>query len=76
VESPTNKERFDEALKNGKFTMDEELHFINSLVAKYNFISKSEYARINNISPQGVLARLKANNDPYIEMIGKIFIIG
>ncbi len=55
--------------------MTEELQMMKILVSKYNFISKSEYARKNGISPQGVEARLKAVNEPYIEMIGKLFII-
>ena len=55
--------------------MDEELGMIKHLVTKYNFISKSEYARIENITPQGVEARLKSNKDVYIKMIGKFFII-
>ena len=67
--------RFVNASNNGKFTMDEELQMIKHLVIKFNFISKSEYARLNGITPQGVKSRLKSNNDPYIEMIGKIFII-
>jgi hypothetical protein len=75
METPTKIERFRNAVKNGKFNFDEELAFINILLSKYNFISKSEYARIEGISPQGVEARLKSKNDPYIIMIGKIFII-
>ena len=67
--------RFINASNNGKFTMDEELQMIKHLVTKFNFISKSEYARLNGITPQGVKSRLKSNNDAYIEMIGKIFII-
>lgn len=75
METPTNIERFTKAVEEGKFTMTEELAFIDILVIKYNFISKSEYARIKGISPQGVLSRLKSKNDPYIEMIGKLFIV-
>lgn len=75
METPTNIERFKNALENNKFTMTEELTFIELLVAKYSFISKSEYARKNGISPQGVESRLKATNDPYIKMLGKLFII-
>jgi len=71
----TNIERFEKALNNGTFNMKEELEMISLLVTKYNFISKSEYARKEGVSPQGVLARLKSKNDPYIKMIGKIFII-
>jgi hypothetical protein len=75
METPTKLERFKEASNNGAFTMDEELGMVDHLLTKYNFISKSEYARLNNITPQGVEARLKASNDPYIKMIGKLFII-
>ena len=64
-----------DASKKGKFTMNEEIGMIKCLITKYNFISKSEYARKEGISPQGVEARLKSNNDPYIKMIGKLFII-
>ena len=71
----TNIEKFEKALNENKFTMSEELTMIKLLVAKYNFISKSQYARKQDVTPQGVLARLKRNSDPYIEMIGKIFII-
>lgn len=75
METPTNIERFKNAVENNKFTITEELTFIDVLVTKYNFISKSEYARLNGISPQGVEARLKAINDPYIKMLGKLFIL-
>ena len=75
MEKLTILQRFEDASNNGNFTMDEEIGMIKHLVTKYNFISKSEYARSKGISPQGVEARLKANNDPYIKMIGKLFII-
>jgi hypothetical protein len=75
METPTNIDRFEKALNNGTFNMSEELQMIELLVTKYNFISKSEYARKEKISPQGVLSRLKSKNDPYIKMIGKIFIL-
>jgi len=75
MEKLTILQRFEDASNNGNFTMDEEIGMIKHLVTKYNFISKSEYARSKGISPQGVEARLKANNNPYIKMIGKLFII-
>jgi len=75
MEKLTILQRFEDASKDGKFTMDEEIGMIKHLVTKYNFISKSEYARREGISPQGVEARLKANNEPHIKMIGKLFII-
>lgn len=75
TETPTNIERFTKAVEEGKFTMTEELTFIDILVTKYKFISPSEYARNEGISPQGVLSILKAKNHPYVEMIGKVFII-
>lgn len=75
MKTPTKLERFIDASNSGKLTMDEELGIIKHLVSKYNFISKSEYARLQKISPQGVNARLKAKKDPYIKMIGKLFII-
>jgi len=75
MEKLTILQRFEDASNNGKFTITEELTFLEILVTKYNFISKSEYARKEGISPQGVEARLKSNNDPYIKMIGKLFII-
>ena len=75
METPTKTERFKDAVKNGTFTMYEELNFLEILLTKYNFISKSEYARKQGISPQGVESRLKANNDPYLKMIGKLFIV-
>tara|TARA_R110000782_G_C14555460_1_gene385512 strand:+ start:156 stop:386 length:231 start_codon:yes stop_codon:yes gene_type:complete len=75
MERSTILQRFKYASNNDKFTMDEELGMIKHIVAKYNFISKSEYARKESISPQGVDARLKSNNEPYIKMIGKLFII-
>ena len=75
MKTPTNIGRFKNAVENNKFTMTEDITFIDLLVTKYNLISKSEYARINGISPQGVESRLKANNDPYIKMIGRLFII-
>ena len=71
----TNIERFDKALKNNSFTMDEELYFINALVAKYNFISKREYADKEGVSVSGVMSRLKAKNDPYIILCGKVMIV-
>ncbi len=71
----TKTERFKISLDNNGFTMQQELEMIDLLVTKYNFISKSEYARKEKVSPQGVLARLKSKNDPYIKMIGKLFII-
>jgi hypothetical protein len=75
MERSTILQRFKDASNNDKFTMDEELGMIKHLVAKYKFISKSEYARKESISPQGVEARLKSNNDAYIKMINKLFII-
>lgn len=75
METPTKLERFVNASNEGRFTMDEELGMVKHLVTKFNFISKSEYARLQGITPQGVQARLNSRNDPYIEMIGKLFII-
>jgi hypothetical protein len=75
MEKLTKLRRFIDASNNRKFTMDEELGMIKHLVSKYNFISKSEYARLQKISPQGVEARLKSTNEPYIKMIGKLFIL-
>jgi hypothetical protein len=75
MEKPTNIERFKKAVENGKFTMEEQLTFIEILLTKYKFISKSEYAKKEAITPQGVEARLKANNDSYLIMLGKFFII-
>jgi len=75
MEKLTILQRFEDASEKGKFTMDEEIGMIKCLLTKYNFISKSEYARKESISPQGVDARLKANNEPHIKMIGKLFII-
>ena len=75
MKTHTNIERFKNAVEKNRFTMDEELTFIKILLTKYNFISKSEYARREGISPQGVEARLKSKSDPYIKMINKIFII-
>ena len=75
MESTENIERFKKAVAKGKFTITEELTFIEIIVTKYNFISKSEYARKENVSPQGVLSRLKSKNDMYIKMIGKLFIV-
>lgn len=71
----TNIERFKNAVNNGTSTMDEELAFIEVLLTKYNFISKSQYAKKEGITPQGVEARLKAKNEPYLFMLGKFFII-
>ena len=75
METLTKTERFKKALDNNGFTMQQELEMIILLVEKYNFISKSEYARKEGVSPQGVLSRLKSKKDPYIKMINKIFII-
>lgn len=75
MKTHTNIERFKKALYNGTFTLKEELEMTDALVTKLNFISKSEYARKEGVSPQGVMSRLKAKNDPYIRMIGKLFII-
>jgi len=75
MKTRTNIERFRDAVENNKFTMDEELKFIEILLSKYNFISKSEYARKEGVSPQGVKARLISKSEPYIEVIGKVFIL-
>ncbi len=75
MKTPTNIERFDAALKNNSFTMDEELHFINSLVTKYNLLTKQQYAKREGVSSQGVLSRLKAKTDPHFYIAGKLFII-
>lgn len=75
METPTKLDHFIVASKKGSFTMDEELGMITHLVSKYKFISKSQYAKLNNITPQGVGARLKASNNPYIIMMNKLFIL-
>ena len=75
METLTNKEKFKKAVEEDKFTMDEELYFMTILVDKYNPISKSEYAKKEGISPQGVESRLKSKNDPYIILMGKIAIL-
>ena len=75
MENTTILQRFIDASNSGKFTMDEEIGMVKHLVSKYNFISKSEYARKEGISPQGVEARLKSKNDPHLKMIGKLFIV-
>jgi thermostable 8-oxoguanine DNA glycosylase len=75
METTENIERFKKALDNNKFTMFEELTFCNLLVEKYNFISKAQYAKKHGISHQGVEARLKATNDPYIILAEKYMIV-
>lgn len=71
-----NINRFKKALDEDKFYMFEELTFFNLIVEKYNFISKAQYAKKHGISHQGVEARLKATNDPYIILGGKYMIVG
>lgn len=73
--STDNIRRFKNAVEKNKFTMQEELTFIEILVTKYNLLSKSDYAKKEGISPQGVEARLKAKNDPYIYLAGKLLIL-
>ena len=75
METPTNIDRFASAIKNNKFNMHEELSFLEIILTKYKLISKSQYARENNITPQGVKSRLKSNNDPFIYIADKLFII-
>ena len=71
----TTIERFDLALKYDKFTIYEELEMINLLVKKYNFVSVSDYAKLNGISQPAALKRLQNGKVMYMEMIGRKFII-
>ena len=71
----SHEERYIKASNNGKFSYQTELKILNHLVNKFNFISKSEYARREGISVAGVPARLRAKNEMYVEMIGKTFIV-
>ena len=75
METRTNIERFKYSLDKGNFTMNEELIFIDLLLTKYKFISRREYAIKEGVTTQGVMSRLKAKNDPYVKMLGKVFII-
>ena len=75
METRTNIERFKYSLDKGNFTMNEELTFIDLLLTKYKFISRREYAIKEGITTQGVMSRLKSKNDPYVKMLGKVFII-
>jgi len=75
METPTNIDRFASAIKNNKFNMHEELSFLEIILTKYKLISKSQYARQNNITPQGVESRLKSNNDPFIYIADKLYFV-
>jgi hypothetical protein len=75
MKTTENIERFRRAVENNKFTMFEELQMTAILLEKYNFISLGQYAKKEGVSPQGAMARLKAKNDPYIPVMGKIMIV-
>lgn len=75
MQTTENIARFKRALDANRFTMYEDLEFINLIFDKYNFISAAQYARKEGISQQGVPARLKAKNDPFIVLAGKYYII-
>jgi hypothetical protein len=50
--------------------MSDELIILDHLVNKFNFISQSEYARLNGITPAGAKKRLDSGKEPIIT-IGK-----
>jgi hypothetical protein len=74
MKTTENIERFRRAVENDRFTMFEELQMAKILLEKYSFISLSQYAKKEGVTPQGAMARLKAKNDPYILVMGKVMI--
>ena len=54
----------------GKISMSYELIILEHLVNKFNFISQSEYAKINGITSAGAKKRLESGKEPMI-IIGK-----
>ena len=71
----TVTERFNKAIKDNRFRMDEELDMLEALVNKYNFKSVSQYARDSDISQPAALKRVSSGKVMFIEMIGRKFII-
>lgn len=69
------RDRYIEVSSKGELSYTDELHILNHLVNKFNPISLSEYARIENISVNGAKTRINAGKVMYVEMIGKYFII-
>ena len=69
------KDRIIECSSNGELSYTDELHILNHLINKFKPLSLSEYARKENISPNGAKCRIAAGKVMYINMIGKTFII-
>ena len=67
--------RFKDASEKGTFTMTEELNILSYLIERYKFITISEYARQNNITPAGVLHRIEQGGVMYILIGGIKFVI-
>jgi len=67
-------DRYIKSSNKGVITYTDELNILNHLLNKFNPVSKSEYAKKENISIPGVNDRIKRGKLMCIEMIGKTFI--
>lgn len=67
--------RFTDASQKGTFSMDVELNILTYLVDRYKFVTLSEYARQQGISPAGALKRIEAKQVMYIKIAGTKMII-
>lgn len=67
--------RFTDASQKGTFTMDEELNILSYIIDRYKFVTVSEYARQQGISPAGVLHRIEKGDVMYVVIGGVKFII-
>jgi len=76
MENPTNiGDRYIKASETKGFSYKDELNILNYLLNKFKPLSKTEYAKRENISVPAVNDRLKRGKVMYIEMIGRTFIM-
>lgn len=59
VSSKEIKKRYIKCSESGVINMSDELEILQFLVNKFNLISLSEYARVNNISKPAAIKRKK-----------------
>ena len=64
-------DRFIECSENGELFMSDELHLLNYLINRYNFISVADYAKSEGITITGANKRLESGKVQFVNIAGR-----
>ncbi len=64
-------DRFIECSEKGEIFMSDELHLLNYLINRYQFMSVADYAKSEGITITGAKKRLESGKVQYINIAGR-----